>query len=571
MSGDKPKVFKSWRDLPPMAASFERMSVNDTGSWRNAEPLYINHTPPCTAKCPAGNDIAGFLKLASEGRFREAYELILETSPFPGICGRVCPHPCESECNRDTQGGRVNIHSIERFLAEVNADAPLPGKNLKYPDVKVAVIGSGPAGLSCAYHLARAGYPAQVFESYPLPGGMMRVGIPDYRLPKDVLDREIAALEAAGVEIATGVRVGNDIKFAALREKFAAVFIAVGFHRSRAMGIEGEDHPDVVAGVEILRRIALGENPKFKDKALVVGGGNTAMDAARSAARLGVEVTVVYRRSREEMPAISEEVEACLEEGVPIEFLTTPVKAHISGGRITEVECIRMRLGEPDSSGRRRPVPIEGSNFTIEAGQIITAIGEFPDLSFIDDKLKVESWGIPADEFGITNRPGVFAGGDAATGAGTVSHAIGSGRRAALAIESYLKGREIDRAMEILPPSLRRVDSKVVRVEDLNLEYFEFRPRIEASALRINEREGNFNEIHRVLSESEALYEAQRCFSCGACPSCDNCYVFCPDAAIQISAGEGQRYSIDLKHCKGCGVCAAECPRLCIEMKPVIG
>ena len=568
MAEDKPIIFKTYRDLPLMPASLGRMTVNDTGSWRNVEPYYIDHTPPCNLKCPADNDIVNFLRLTSEGKFRQAWELILETSPFPGVCGRVCPHPCESECNRDKLGGVTNIHSIERFLADMNFEAPIQEVSIKYPDKRAAIIGSGPAGLACAWHLNRAGYPATVFESHPQAGGMMRVGIPDYRLPKDVLDREIAAIQAGGTEIKTSCRVGDDITFDELMKEYAAVFIAVGFHQSRALGAEGEEHPDVVPGIELLRRIALGEAHGLKEKVLVVGGGNTAMDAARSAQRLGAEVTVVYRRTRNEMPAISEEIDELLAEGIPIDFLTTPVKVHTNGDVIEKVECIRMKLGEPDSSGRRRPVPIEGSNFFVEADQVITAIGETPDLGFISDDLKVERWGVIADDFGVTNIPGVFAGGDAATGEGTVTHAIGSGRRAATAIINYIEGGELSE-MDKLSPSLQRVDSKVVRFEDLNLDYFERQERIESSHIALEERRGKFREIYQTMDAARALYEAQRCMSCGTCPGCDNCFVFCPDAAIAYSDEPGQKYVIDIMHCKGCGLCASECPRMCVEMKPV--
>ena len=567
MPEDKPITFKSYKELPPMAASLGRMSVMETGSWRNAEPFYIDHIPPCTFKCPAGNDISGFLRLTAEGKYSEAWKLILQTSPFPGICGRVCPHPCESECNRGDLGGKINIHSIEHFLADKCFNLEIAEPEIKYPDKKIAIIGSGPAGLSCAWHLNHAGYPVTVFESHPKAGGMMRVGIPDYRLPKNILDREISAIERCGSEIRTGVKIGRDIDLASLSQDYAAVFIAVGNHSSRSLGIKDEDHPDVISGVELLRRIAFGENPEIRGKVLVVGGGNTAMDAARSAHRLGADVKVIYRRTRQEMPAIEEEIDECLAEGIPLDFLTAPVGIHSKDGKITGVECIRMKLGDPDSSGRRRPVPVEGSEFNIPADQIISAIGESPDISFVSNGLKIENWGIPADDFGITNVPGIFAGGDASTGEGTVTHAIGSGRRSAIAIKKYLEGESIS-PLDKLPPSLVHVSPQITRFEDLNTAYFDFQFRIDADYLHIHDRKGNFSEIVSVMDESLALQEAQRCFSCGICVGCDNCYVFCPDAAVSHGDEPG-KYIIDLKHCKGCGLCAEECPRFCIELKPV--
>lgn len=554
-----------------MAASMGRMSWNNTGSWRNVEPVHRDLAAPCSAKCPAGNDVVGMLRLTAEGKFAEAWELFRQTSPFPGVCGRVCPHPCESECNRETLGGKINIHSIERFLADMNADASMPGGNIQYPEREIAVIGSGPAGLSAAYHLARQGYPVVVFESHSQAGGMMRVGIPDYRLPKNVLDREIAAIMALGVDIRTGISVGRDIGFSRLKNDFSAVFIATGYHRSRSLGIEGEESAgrrNVLSGIEVLKRISQRLDPGLKERIIVVGGGNTAMDAARSAARLGSEVKVIYRRTRTEMPAIAEEIDELLAEGIPVEFLTTPVKIHIDNGGISQVEYIRMKLGEPDESGRRRPQPIPGSNFTMETDQVITAIGETPNLSFIEGELKFERWGIPANDFGITNVGGVFAGGDVATGAGTVSHAIGSGRRVAAAIIRYLNGEPLEER-DKFSPCLKRVGSKMVRLDDLNLDYFRKIPAVEPPHIDLNERLGNFREIYRVLEEEQALREAQRCMSCGSCTSCDNCFVFCPDAAIHYGILPDEHYRIDLDHCKGCGLCASECPRNCIELKPL--
>ena len=568
MAEDKGTNVRGWKDLPPMPVSTGSMAVNDTGSWRNAEPVYTDHTPPCNFKCPAGNDVAGFLRLTSEGKYREAWELIRQTSPFPGVCGRVCPHPCESECNRLYLGGHLKIHAVERFLADRNMQEWTELSSIKYRDQSVAVIGSGPAGLSCAWHLNRMGYKVTVFEKHSWTGGMMRLGIPNFRLPKDILNREIKSIERAGVKIITGVGIGRDLEFSELRSQFEAVFISVGFHNSYSLGIEGEDHPDIVSGTSFLREHSLGNKVDLKKRVLVVGGGNTAMDTARTALRLGADPMVIYRRTREEMPAIAEEIDETMEEGIPIEFLTAPVTVMTDSGKITGVECLRMKLGDPDSSGRRRPVPIEGSNFTIEADQVFTAIGETADLSFLGGDVQIEKWGVTTDEFGRTNVPGIFAGGDAATGEGTVSHAIGSGRKTALAIEAYLKDETITEA-ELNPPSLQNVSPQVVTFDQLNIDYFDNREPVPIRGTAPDNRKGNFEEIHGTLSEKQALYESQRCMSCGSCPECDNCLIFCPDAAVKHVENQSSKYLIDMKHCKGCGLCVSECPRYCMELHPV--
>ena len=569
MASDQRKNIHKYIDLPPMTVSTGSMSVNDTGSWRNAEPRYVDHTPPCNLKCPAGNDIVEFLRLTTEGKYRAAWELILQTSPFPGVCGRVCPHPCESDCNRQFLGGSVKIHLIERFLADNNfaGDTIIP--KIIYPQQPVAVIGSGPAGLSCAWHLNRMGYPVTVFEKQVYPGGMMRLGIPNFRLPKNVLSREVSMIERAGTHLKTGIQIGRDIQFADLRKEFSAVFIAVGFHHSYTLGIDGEDHPHVNSGVKFLRDVALGKKVELKKKVMVIGGGNTAVDTARTALRMGSDVQVIYRRTRTEMPAIPVEIDELLDEGIPLKFLTAPVKIYTDGDSIKKLECIRMKLGDPDTSGRRRPVPIEGSNFTIDAEQIFTAIGETADLSFLSHDFKLDKWGIPTGDFGNTNIEGVFAGGDAATGEGTVCHAIGSGRKTALAIAQYLQGEDFTAILNV-SPSLQGVDPHIVTLDDLNLDYFETAPAIEGQKISPEKRIISFNEIHSGLTEQQALYESQRCISCGSCPECDNCLIFCPDGAVKYPEEPELKYLIDMKHCKGCGLCVEECPRYCIELHPVM-
>jgi len=564
--GDEKITIKSYRDIPITPVSLGRMSVNKTGSWRNAEPFYEEKAPPCNLSCPAGTDVVDFLHLIGEGKYQEGWELILNTNPFPGICGRVCPHPCERDCNRGNMGGTVNVHMLERFLADVNFDRKLKPRFIESRKKQsIGVIGSGPAGLSCAYQLARRGYKTTVYEALPEAGGMMRLGIPDYRLPKDVLEQEIDYIIAHGVELKLNTRVGHDISFEEIRKKHDAVFIGTGFLLSRSLGADGEDLEDVLPGIEVLRKIAFKDDIALGDRIVVVGGGNTAMDVARSVLRMGSQPRVVYRRSRQEMPAIAEEIEDLLQEGIPIDFLTLPVKVHgDENGSILKVECVRMELGEPDASGRRRPIPIEGSNFEIEADMVITAIGEQPDLRFLPSDVKSESWGILVDGYGRTNLEDIFAGGDTATGEGTVTHAVGRGRQAAIAIDSYLQGKDLPPCEEI-ERYLQDRSRHMVTWEEINPAYFNLEERIEPRGIPIPQRVESFEEIYSGFSEAEALKEAQRCFSCGTCPECDNCLIFCPDAAI--SRVPGSRYQINYDYCKGCGICVAECPRNSMSIK----
>ena len=572
-SRDEVITFRSEADMPPMPASLGTTLYNKTGSWRYMRPFYLDKTPPCSHNCPAGEDISLQISLIAQGRFEEALELIRLENPFPGVTGRVCPHPCETECNRAEYGGRVAIHDLERFVADHATPKRPSVQASQRRDAKVAIIGSGPAGLTCAYHLARWGYPVTVFEALPVPGGMMRVGIPDYRLPKDVLEREIAAIEALGVEIKTNMRLGDNLSLDDLGD-YKAIFIAVGLSKSRRLNIPGEEARGVIPGLEFLKRLNLGEEVQVGSRVVVVGGGNTAMDAARSALRLGAKVTVLYRRSRQEMPAIPEEVEEALEEGVDIQFLATPVEVLTRDGQVVGLRCIRMRLGEPDESGRRRPIPIEGSEFTVQADAVIPAIGQVADLSFLDEQVKVERGRIVIDRAGATTRPGIFAGGDVATPFGTVAHAIGSGKRAAMAIDRYLRGEELPS----FPPfeenvrfSPRPVESELVRFEDLNLAYFEWAERRESAVRPPEERVKDFDEVALGLDEEQALAEASRCFNCGTCIMCDNCLNFCPDVAISRKNGSGPVsypfYEINYDYCKGCGICAEECPRDAISLE----
>ena len=569
-------AFRTASDMPPMPASIASTLYNKTGSWRYMRPVYRERTPPCNDACPAGEDIVAWLGLVADRRFAEAWEVLRRENPFPGVCGRVCPHPCETQCNRERLGGAIAVHSAERFLSDWAAAqgiAPLQQQPTRAE--KVAVIGSGPAGLACAYHLALRGYPVTVYEADPLPGGMLRTGIPAYRLPREVLDREIAAIQALGVEIRTGQKLGANLSWDDLAG-YAAVFLAIGQQESRALGVPGEEGAGVLHGLDFLKRLNLGETVPLGKRVAVIGGGNTAMDAARAARRLGSEVTVVYRRSRAEMPAIAEEVAEAEEEGVVFHFLATPVAVRCEAGRVVGLRCVRIQLGEPDASGRRRPEPIPGSEFDLAVDTVIPALGQEADMACLPAGVAQEKGTIQTALSTQTSAERIYAGGDAATGFGTVTAAIGSGKRAAIAIDRALRGEPAGD----LPPLHRNVHAAprpmapdVVTFEELNRAHLHFEPRPKDRHRPAEERLRDFAESNPGLDEETVVAEGLRCLSCGTCNRCDNCLVFCPDISI-LRRGEWITeypeypfFEVDYDYCKGCGICAAECPRHAITME----
>lgn len=565
--------------MPPVAVSDRSTLETKTGTWKYIRPEYHDGVAPCSASCPVGIDIQGYMNLLSEGRIEEARDLLLRENPMPAVTGRVCHHPCEDACNRRLFDGAVAIHAVERMLGDRPPDER-EVEPVQTREGEIAVIGSGPAGLSCAYHLARMGYVVTVFEAASEPGGMLRLGIPEYRLPRDVLDRDIDRIAGQGVDIRCGVRVGEDLPWPTVLSHFDAVFLATGAHRGRPMGVAGEDGPGVRGGLEFLREVNRGERPDLGRRVIVVGGGNTAMDCARTAVRLGSEVTVLYRRTRREMPAIDEEVEEAEREGVQFVFLAAPAGFLREGDKLRAVECVRMRLGEPDESGRRRPVPTN-QGVILEADTVLSAIGEASDVEALPQVVGRAGSTVFVSETGQTSYPSVFAGGDLTDQPRTVADALGAGKRAAIGIDWHLRTRAGElpggpefRALRFggtgnMSVTRWRGDDPVERVspvneivefDRINVRHFAPAPRHADGRIPVEESRAGFAEVNRGLGRDLALQEAGRCFSCGVCNECELCLIFCPDVAVSRRT-EGKGFVVALEYCKGCGVCVAECPR----------
>jgi len=523
--------------------------INHTGSWRTLRPEYVDRMPPCNHACPAGENIQGWLAHAESGNYEAAWRTLTEDNPLPAVMGRVCYHPCENACNRAVLDSAVGINSVERFLGDLAIRNGWSFDPPAAPSGKtVLVVGAGPSGLSAAYHLARRGHSVTIREAGPLPGGMMRFGIPKYRLPRAVLDAEVKRITDLGVQIEYNRKVAN-IGDDMASGGFDAAFLAVGAHIAKRAYIPAGEAAKILDAVQVLRSMEGEEKPLLGRRVIVYGGGNTAIDVARTAKRLGAEeAVIVYRRNREKMPAHDFELEEALEEGVMMKWLST-IKT-VEAGSIT-VE--KMQL---DEKGFPQPT---GEFETLQADSVVLALGQDVDLSLLEGVpgLDMKDGVVQVGPNMMTGVAGIFAGGDMVPSERTVTVAVGHGKKAARHIDAWLRGGDY------VPAAKHEIAS----ADKLNTWYYGEAPKTVRPILETARRTSTFEEVVKGLDESNALYEARRCLSCGNCFECDNCYGVCPDNAI-VKLGPGLGFQINLDYCKGCGMCAQECPCGSIRMIP---
>ncbi len=559
--------------------SYKTSEENRTGSWRFLRPRYLEKTAPCSKTCPVGQDIPAIQMLTVQGAFKEAWDLLLSENPFPGICGRVCFHPCEEVCNRQEFDESVAIHVIERFLADTASRYGLEPGWERQPNrgKKVAVIGSGPAGLSAAYFLTRLGYSCNIFEAAEEAGGMLRWAIPVYRLPLKVIEEEISRIESFGVKINRNHPVSHDT-FQSLKRNHDAIFVACGHQKGKKLNIPGEDLPGVEDGLHFLKLLRRSSDyPALKGNVAIVGGGNTAIDVARCVIRCGGKPTIIYRRRREDMRAFEDEVRMALEEGSEILGLRYPLKIEKKGQELI-LTLQAMKVTGIAEDGKAEVVPEPASVDDLTFDKIFIAIGTEPAESWYGIALRREkSVELPGCRLRFDNGCPVFYIGDLASSRKTVTNAIASGKEAAIAFDIYVThgkesivpllrdcrvGKGSSVSMEIYLGRKRKNRSPhVVSYDEINADYFTLVPRIPQPRLLIEERVSSFSEIDLKISASMAMKEAGRCFNCGICNQCDNCYLFCPEIAVVKVREEETQREINYDYCKGCGLCVVECPR----------
>ena len=522
--------------------------ANRTGSWRTERPVYVDRLPPCNNQCPAGEDIQGWLFHAESGNYEAAWKHLTRDNPFPAIMGRVCYHTCEGACNRAQLDSAVGINSVERFLGD---EAIKQKWQFAQPEKEsgkhVLVVGSGPSGMSAAYHLRRLGHQVTVVEAGPLVGGMMRYGIPKYRLPREVLDAEMQRIVNMGVRVVLDTKIENVLE--TMKEgQYDAAFLAVGAHIGKRTAISEGDGPRVFDAISVLRGLENGEKIPLGRRIAVYGGGNTAIDVARTVRRLGAEPVIIYRRTQDKMPAHAFEIEEALQEGVTIRCLSTIKQTDPKGIVIEKVQA--------DDRGSLHPT---GEYETLEVDSVVLALGQNVDLGALKGvpNVEVNDGVVKVDANMMTGQPGLFAGGDMVPTDRNVTIAVGHGKKAARHIDAWLNGTTY-----VAPPK-----HQVATFERLNTWYYSDAPKTVRPMLDVIRRQSTFDEVQGGLDETNALFEARRCLSCGNCFECDNCYGVCPDNAV-IKLGPGKRFEFNYDYCKGCGLCVAECPCGAINMVP---
>jgi len=523
--------------------------ANQTGSWRTSKPVYVDRMPPCNNACPAGENIQNWLHYAESGDYESAWRTLTTDNPLPAIMGRVCYHPCETACNRVQIDEAVGINSVERFLGDT---AIQKGWRFEPPKTetgkRVLIVGAGPSGLSAAYHLRRMGHHVEIQEAGPYSGGMMRFGIPKYRLPREILDAEIKRILDIGLELKLNTKVDRIVE-SMKAGRFDAAFLAVGAHIGKRAFVPAGSATKILDAVTMLRSMEGEEQPLLGRRVVVYGGGNTALDAARTAKRLGAtEAIIVYRRTRDRMPAHDFEVEEALQEGILMKWLSTIKR--VDEGVLT-VE--KMKL---DEKGFPQPT---GEFETLEADSLVLALGQDVDLALLDGVpgLEIKDGVVKVAPNMMTGYAGIFAGGDMVPSERTVTVAVGHGKKAARNIDAWLRGAQYGPAEK----------HELASIDKLNVWYFTDAPKTVQPTLEIARRQSTFDEVQGGLDETNALYEARRCLSCGNCFECDNCYGMCPDNAV-IKLGPGNRFEFNYDYCKGCGICVQECPCGAIAMVP---
>jgi len=533
----------------------------------NLLPQYLGKTPPCQDACPSAEDIRGFLTAIAQadeyGRspemaMKKAWETLTDKNPMPSIMGRVCPHPCESACNRGERDQPININRVEMSIGDFGIENKLELVKLSEENSgkKIAVVGSGPAGISAAYQLARRGHKVTVYEAHSEAGGMLRWGIPAYRLPRDIIQAEYQRVWDLGVEFKPNSQVGKDVALDDLKKNNDAVYFAIGAQRGRALPLDGSDSENVTTGVDFLLDHNLGKVTDLPKKILVIGGGDVAYDVARTSARMGADVTMVCRETRELMPATEEEIHHGEQEGITLNPGNTPKRLIVESGKVTGVEFLQVELGEKDENGWHSINEVPGTEFTVPCDYLITAISQFPDFEGVEELKNEKGWSTAEGNFGrISNDANVWAGGDITRGLGLVTEAFGDGRLAAEEIDAYLKGIDFEGPAK----------PNIVKAATMQLGFYPTAPRQEIDEIAAAERIKNFDGYINGYDATAILWEASRCMSCGSCFDCDTCWSVCGDSAIN-KLPKGQHYEFNWDKCIGCNKCAEMCPCSFIDM-----